>query len=106
MILGARVVILNCQKGARVDDAGRSDARHGSASQIEAGYVGSLPTLLSGDRQRWLKYAVYDIGRLVRNAEAGGFRGVYSVELWATPAPKDTDRAVRSFIKTITDNMR
>jgi sugar phosphate isomerase/epimerase len=50
-------------------------------------------------------HATFDIARLVRNAEAGGFRGVYSIELYATPAPKDTDRAVRSFIRTIADNM-
>jgi len=47
----------------------------------------------------------FDIARLVREAEATGFRGVYSIELFATPAPKDTDRAVRSFIKTITDEI-
>jgi sugar phosphate isomerase/epimerase len=48
----------------------------------------------------------YDIAKLVRNAEAGGFKGVYSIELWSDQAPKDTDRAVRSFISTITDAMR
>lgn len=52
------------------------------------------------------EHTSFDIPTLVRNAEAGGFRGIYSIELFATPAPRDTDRAVRSFIKTITDNMR
>ena len=52
------------------------------------------------------EHTAFDIARLVKAAEAGGFKGVYSIELYNTPAPKDTDRAVRSFIKTITDNMR
>lgn len=52
------------------------------------------------------EHTSFDIGRLVRNAEAGGFGGVYSIELWATPAPKDTARAVRSFMRTIAENMR
>ena len=47
----------------------------------------------------------YDVGRIVRNAEAGGYRGVYSIELWNTPAPHDTDRAVRAFMQSISDNM-
>lgn len=51
------------------------------------------------------EHTSYDIGRIVRNAEAGGFRGVYSIELYATPAPRDTERAVRSMMKTIADNM-
>ena len=52
------------------------------------------------------EHTAFDIGRLVRDAEAAGFRGVYSIELYWTPAPKDTDRAVRAFMKTIADNMR
>jgi sugar phosphate isomerase/epimerase len=52
------------------------------------------------------QHTSYDVGRIVRNAEAGGYRGVYSIELYNNPAPKDTDRAVRSFMKVITDNMR
>jgi sugar phosphate isomerase/epimerase len=51
------------------------------------------------------EHSNYDIPRIVKNAEAGGFRGVYSVELWHMPGPKDTDRAVRSFMKAIADNM-
>ena len=43
----------------------------------------------------------YDVARLVRDAEATGFRGVYSVELYNTPPPADTDRAVAAFIATI-----
>ena len=51
------------------------------------------------------QHVEYDIGRLVRNAEAGGFKGLYSIELWNMPAPLDTDRAVRSFMKSIADNI-
>ena len=51
------------------------------------------------------EHTAFDIARLVRDAEAGGFRGVYSIELFGNPAPKDTDAAVRSFIRTIADNM-
>ncbi len=47
----------------------------------------------------------YDVGRIVRKAEVGGFKGVYSIELWNTPAPRDTDRAVRSFMTSISQNM-
>lgn len=56
------------------------------------------------DEATW-EHTAYDIGRLVKNAEAGGFRGIYSMEFWAMPAPRDTDAAVRSVIRTITDNM-
>jgi sugar phosphate isomerase/epimerase len=52
------------------------------------------------------QHTSFDVARLVRNAEAGGFTGVYSIELYGTPAPKDTDRAVRSYMKLIADNMR
>jgi sugar phosphate isomerase/epimerase len=48
----------------------------------------------------------FDVARLVRDAEATGFKGVYSIELYNNPAPADTDRAVMSFIKTITGDMR
>jgi sugar phosphate isomerase/epimerase len=47
----------------------------------------------------------YDVPRLVREAEATGFRGVYSVELYNTPAPADTNRAVAAFISAITGAM-
>ena len=47
----------------------------------------------------------FDVSRLVRDAEATGFKGVYSIELYNNPPPADTDRAVRSYIQTITDNM-
>jgi len=52
------------------------------------------------------EHTSFDIARLVREAESTGYRGVYSIELYGTPPPQDTDRAVRSFIKIITDNMR
>lgn len=47
----------------------------------------------------------YDVARLVKDAESTGFKGVYSIELYNNPAPADTDRAVASFVKTISDNM-
>lgn len=47
----------------------------------------------------------FDVARLVKDAESTGYKGVYSIELYNNPAPADTDRAVASFIKTITDNM-
>lgn len=48
----------------------------------------------------------FDVARLVRDAEAMGFRGVYSIELYNNPAPADTSRAVASFVDTIIANMR
>jgi sugar phosphate isomerase/epimerase len=50
-------------------------------------------------------HSAFDVPLLVRNAEAGGFRGVYSIELWNNPAPRDTIRAAWSHIRAITDNM-
>lgn len=47
----------------------------------------------------------FDAARLVRDAEATGFKGVYSIELYNNPAPADTDRAVASYIKTITGEL-
>ena len=47
----------------------------------------------------------FDVARLVKDAESTGYKGVYSIELYNNPAPADTDRAVASYIKTITDNM-
>jgi L-ribulose-5-phosphate 3-epimerase len=44
----------------------------------------------------------FDATRLVRDAEATGFKGVYSIELYNNPAPADTDRAIASYIRTIT----
>jgi len=53
------------------------------------------------------EHDAYDVARLVRNAEAGGFRGDYSIDFWGpTPTlPTDTNRAMHLFIQTITDNM-
>ena len=48
----------------------------------------------------------FDVARLVRDAEATGFKGVYSIELYNTPAPADTDRAVWSMIRAIASEMR
>lgn len=48
----------------------------------------------------------YDVARLVREAEASGYRGVYSIELYNNPAPADTDRAVDWMIRTIAAELR
>jgi sugar phosphate isomerase/epimerase len=48
----------------------------------------------------------FDVARLAREAEATGFKGVYSIELYNTPAPADTDRAVWSMIRAIAGEMR
>jgi hypothetical protein len=46
------------------------------------------------------RHTSYDIGACVRVAEAAGFRGIYSIELWAPKyIPPDPARAV----KTVTD---
>lgn len=43
------------------------------------------------------RHTSYDIGACVRAAEAGGFRGIYSVECWAPKyVPPDPARAVKS----------
>lgn len=47
----------------------------------------------------------FDAARLARDAEASGFKGVYSIELYNNPGPANTDRAISSYIKTITDAM-
>jgi sugar phosphate isomerase/epimerase len=47
----------------------------------------------------------FDVARLVKDAESTGYKGVYSIELYNSPAPADTDKAVAFFVKTITDNM-
>jgi hypothetical protein len=53
------------------------------------------------------QHTAYDVPRLVRNAEAGGFRGDYSIDFWgpAETLPTDTVEAMRQFIRSITDNM-
>lgn len=53
------------------------------------------------------QHNAYDVPRLVRNAEAGGFRGVYSIDFWGPTEtlPTDTVQAMRLFIRSITDNM-
>jgi sugar phosphate isomerase/epimerase len=47
----------------------------------------------------------FDVSRLVKDAESTGFKGVYSIELYNNPAPADTDRAVASYIRSITEAM-
>jgi sugar phosphate isomerase/epimerase len=51
------------------------------------------------------EHSAYDVARLVRNAEAGGFRGVYSIDFWGPNHPADTERALDLFIRSITDNL-
>lgn len=51
------------------------------------------------------KHLSYDQAALVKSAEAGGFQGIYSVELWGTP-PTDNLVAVQGVIRTILDNLR
>ena len=51
------------------------------------------------------EHTEYDVGKLVRNAEAGGFRGIYSIDFWGPTAPTDTSRALELFIRTIADNL-
>jgi len=51
-------------------------------------------------------HSSFDVGRLVREAESTGFKGVYSIELYNNPAPADTDRAVESMIRAIASEMR
>jgi L-ribulose-5-phosphate 3-epimerase len=51
-------------------------------------------------------HTTFDVARLAREAEATGFQGVYSIELYNTPAPADTDRAVWSMIRSIVGEMR
>lgn len=53
------------------------------------------------------QHNAYDVPRLVRNAEAGGFRGVYSIDFWGPTEtlPADTVQAMRLFIHSITDNL-
>jgi hypothetical protein len=53
------------------------------------------------------QHTAYDVPRLVRNAEAGGFRGIYSIDFWGPTEtlPTNTVQAMRLFIQSITDNM-
>lgn len=51
------------------------------------------------------EHSAYNVGQLVRNAEAGGFQGVYSIDFWGPKPPQDTERALDLFIRTITDNL-
>ncbi|NQU25926.1 MAG: sugar phosphate isomerase/epimerase [Candidatus Nealsonbacteria bacterium] len=54
------------------------------------------------------KYAhqSYDVAACVQLGEKAGFKGVYSVELWAANySPPDPARAVNEMIRTITENI-
>jgi type 1 glutamine amidotransferase/sugar phosphate isomerase/epimerase len=53
------------------------------------------------------RHTSYDIGACVRAAEAAGFRGIYSVELWAPKyIPPDPIRAVKTVVETIRRNLK
>jgi sugar phosphate isomerase/epimerase len=52
-----------------------------------------------------LEHSAYDVAKLVQNAEAGGFRGVYSIDFWGPNHPADTEKALDLFIRSITDNL-
>jgi sugar phosphate isomerase/epimerase len=52
------------------------------------------------------RHISFDQAALVRAAEAGGYRGLYSVDLFANPEPKDPVGAARTMVATIQDNLR
>jgi L-ribulose-5-phosphate 3-epimerase len=54
------------------------------------------------------RHLPYDISAIVRATEASGYRGIYSVELFAfgKDMPEDPVRAVKSMIDTIAANLR
>jgi sugar phosphate isomerase/epimerase len=48
------------------------------------------------------RHVDYDIGAIVRATEAAGFRGIYSIELWADQNPPDDPvRAAHTMLDTI-----
>ena len=52
------------------------------------------------------RHLSYDVGACTRAAEAAGFRGVYSVELWAPDYfPPDPFRAARTMLDEIASNL-
>ena len=67
---------------------------------VEAGFsvLGTSRT----DTEKMLKAEAARWAALVKST---GFKGVYSIELYNNPPPADTDRAVMSYVKTITDNL-
>jgi sugar phosphate isomerase/epimerase len=53
------------------------------------------------------RHVDYDIGALTRATEAGGFHGIYSVELWVTDKlPADPVEAAKSVRDTIAANLK
>jgi hypothetical protein len=52
------------------------------------------------------RHISYDPAQLVRAAEAGGYRGLYSVELYGPKAPADSVAAARHMIETVMTNLR
>jgi sugar phosphate isomerase/epimerase len=53
------------------------------------------------------RHTSYDVAACVRLAESCGFRGVYSIELWAPKGyyPANPIAAARSMMKTISENL-
>lgn len=53
------------------------------------------------------RHTTYDLGACVRAAEAAGFTGIYSVELWSTSyLPPDPVRAVKTVAELIRQNLK
>jgi sugar phosphate isomerase/epimerase len=53
------------------------------------------------------RHTTYDLGACVRAAEAAGFTGIYSIELWATNyLPPDPVRAVKTVAQLIRQNLK
>lgn len=51
------------------------------------------------------RHMSFDQARLVQAAETGGFRGMYSVDLYSERAPKDSVGAAASMIRTISEGL-
>lgn len=68
------------------------------------GLVSAKGTRFDGE----YRHIPYDIGAIVRATEASGYRGIYSVELFAfgKDMPEDPIRAVKSMIGAITANLQ
>ena len=52
------------------------------------------------------RHIAYDVAKLVQAAEAGGYRGLYSIELYGPTAPQDSVAAARQMIDTVSANLR
>lgn len=68
------------------------------------GFVSAKGTRFDED----YRHTAYDVGEIVRATEASGYRGTYSVELFAfgKAMPEDPVRAVKSMIDSIASNLK